>query len=204
MVVPKIIFLVPYRNRKNDKIHFDVYIKYLLEDYSVDEYEIYFCHQNDVRAFNRGATKNIGFIAMRNKYPDDYKNITFVFNDIDTLPINKNLLNYKTSSGIVKHFYGFKFALGGIFSIIGSDFEKIGGFPNFWGWGYEDNVINIRCIENNLKIDRSNFYNIFDNNFVLTNIKSKKILNNKKPDINNSNINNLNTINVDEASAMRE
>ena len=91
---PKIIFIVPYRNRENDKTHFEVYIKYLLEDIDSNDYEIYYSHQNDTRAFNRGAVKNIGFIAMRDKYPDTYKSITFVFNDIDTLPIRKNMLDY--------------------------------------------------------------------------------------------------------------
>ena len=47
--------------------------------------------------FNRGATKNIGFLAM--KYPDTYKQITFVFNDVDTIPNKKNLFNYKTRKG---------------------------------------------------------------------------------------------------------
>ena len=122
---PKIVFIIPYRNRENDKIHFEVYIKYLLEDFNKDDYEIYYSHQNDSRAFNRGAVKNIGFIAMRDKYPDDYKNIVFVFNDIDILPIRKDLLNYYTTKGVVKHFYGFNYALGGIFSITGYDFEKI-------------------------------------------------------------------------------
>lgn len=191
---PKIIFIVPYRNRENDKTHFEVYIKYLLEDIDSNDYEIYYSHQNDTRAFNRGAVKNIGFIAMRDKYPDTYKSITFVFNDIDTLPIRKNMINYLTTHGTVKHYYGFNFALGGIFSITGEDFEKINGFPNFWGWGFEDNVINNRCIENNINIDRSNFYNIFDNNFVQTTITTKKILNNRKPDINNCSNDNLSTI----------
>ena len=118
MNFPKLVFIVPYRNRKNDKTHFEIYIKYLLEDYSQEEYEIYYSHQNDTRAFNRGATKNIGFLAIRDKYPDNYRDITFVFNDIDILPINKNLLNYYTTNGVVKHFYGFNFALGGIFLLL--------------------------------------------------------------------------------------
>ena len=47
----------------------------------------------------------------------------------------------------------------------------------------EDNVINNRCIENKINIDRSNYYPIFDNNFVQTSIKYKKLLNNISPDI---------------------
>mgnify|MGYP006214976639 CR=1 FL=1 len=74
-------------------------------------YEIYFSHQKDERPFNRGAMKNIGFIALARKYPNDYKNITYVFNDVDTLPYTKNLLPYETTHGVVKHFYGFTFAL---------------------------------------------------------------------------------------------
>ena len=52
---------------------------------------------------------------MRDKYPQEYKNITFVFNDIDTIPHRKNLFDYETKPGIIKHFYGFKHALGGFF-----------------------------------------------------------------------------------------
>ena len=110
--------------------------------------------------FNRGAMKNIGFIAMAHKYPNDYKNITYVFNDVDTVPFTKGVLNYDTQHGIVKHFYGYEFALGGIFSIKGSDFEKSGGFPNFWAWGCEDNIMQNRVIKCGLNIDRSNYYQI--------------------------------------------
>ena len=158
MNIPEIIFIVPYRDREPQKTHFSVYMRYILEDLPKNSYKIYFSHQKDIRSFNRGAMKNIGFLAMKEKYPNHYKNITFVFNDIDCIPNEKNTINFKTTIGKVKHFYGFKFALGGIFSISGSDFEKCNGFPNFWGWGLEDNIINKRILNKNIIIDRSNFF----------------------------------------------
>ena len=129
-----------------------------------EEYKIYYIHQNDKRDFNRGAVKNIGFLTVKNKYPNHYKNITLVFNDVDTMPYTKNFLNYDTTNGVVKHFYGYTFALGGIVSIKCEDFERVGGFPNFWTWGYEDNLLNKRVIKHNIAIDRSQFYHIMDKN----------------------------------------
>ena len=156
-IVPKRVFIVPYRNRIQHKFFFSKYMSFILED--KDDYEIYFSHQCDARTFNRGATKNIGFLAIKEKYPDDYKNITFIFNDVDTIPFYK-IFDYETTEGAVKHYYGFKYALGGIVAIKGSDFEKINGFPCFWGWGMEDNVLQKRCDRCGLKIDRSVFYDI--------------------------------------------
>jgi hypothetical protein len=176
MSIPSLIFVVPYRNRKYLKIHFDKYITYLLEDISKEDYKIYFVHQTDTRPFNRGGMKNIGFLAMKDKYPDNYKDITFVFNDIDTMPAEKNLINYKTTHGNVKHFYGFDFALGGIFSITGGDFEKCGGFPNYWAWGLEDNAMQQRVIKNKLNLDRSQFFKYMDPRFIQIPYDIKRIL----------------------------
>lgn len=132
-------------------------MSFILEN--CDDYEILFSHQCDARTFNRGATKNIGFLAAKNKYPDHYKNITFIFNDVDTIPFYK-IFDYETTLGVVKHYYGYKYTLGGIVVVKGSDFEKLNGYPCFWGWGMEDNVLQKRCDDNNIKIDRSLFYNI--------------------------------------------
>ena len=100
--IPKKVFIVPYRNRIQHKFFFSKYMSFILEN--DDDYEIFFSHQCDVRTFNRGATKNIGFLAVKKKYPDHYKDIDFVFNDVDTIPFNK-IFNYSTQVGIVKHFY---------------------------------------------------------------------------------------------------
>ena len=154
---PKRVFIVPYRNRSQHKFFFCKYMNFLLENQT--DCEIYFSHQCDTRSFNRGATKNIGFLAIKDKYPNDYGNMTFVFHDIDTMPFHK-LFDYSTSHGVVKHYYGFKYALGGIVAMTGYDFEKINGFPNFWGWGMEDNVLQKRCEQARLFIDRSHFYQI--------------------------------------------
>jgi hypothetical protein len=156
-VAPKRVFIVPYRNRIQHKFFFSKHMSFILED--CDDYEIYFSHQCDARTFNRGAAKNIGFLAIKEKYPDDYKNITFIFNDVDTIPFYK-IFDYETTEGVVKHYYGFKYALGGIIVMKGSDFEKTNGFPCYWGWGMEDNALQKRCDAYGLKIDRSTFYEI--------------------------------------------
>ena len=164
--VPKLIFIIPYRDREQQKSFFIRQMLYVLEDINKDDYAIYFAHQCDNRDFNRGAMKNIGFLAMKQKYPNDYQNITFIFNDVDTMPFTKNFLNYDTTHGNVKHFYGYTFTLGGIVSIKGSDYEKSNGFPNLWAWGYEDNMFQQRVLSCGLHIDRSQFYPMMDKNIL--------------------------------------
>ena len=163
MSIPKIIFVVPYRDREHQLSFFDDHMRNrVLVDYQKGEYLIIYAHQMDTRDFNRGAMKNIGFIAGKNMFPDNYKDITFVFNDVDTMPYVKNFLNYQTTKGVVKHFYGYEFALGGIVSITGEDFEKTNGYPNLFAWACEDNELQKRVLAAGLRIDRSQFYPIMD------------------------------------------
>jgi len=164
--IPRLIFIVPYRDREQQYQFFKRHMQYILEDYQPSDYQIFYIHQCDNREFNRGALKNLGFLITKYRYPNDYKKMTLVFNDIDTMPYTKNFLNYETYPGNVKHFYGFDYALGGIVSMNAADFEKINGFPNFWAWGYEDNSLNSRVKNAGLRIDRSQFYPLMDKNIL--------------------------------------
>ena len=175
-VTPKIVFIVPYRDREEHLKVFSSHMQTLLQKYPKNYYKIHYIHQCDNRPFNRGAMKNIGFLMIKNKYPNTYKNITFVFNDIDTIPKTPSTIsNYETKPGVIKHFYGFRNALGGIVSINASDFEKIAGFPNFWAWGYEDNLLQIRILYNKMEINRDIFYDIKKNTKDIIRLKEDNI-----------------------------
>ena len=158
--VPSLIFIVPYRDREAHYKIFSVTMKVKLAN--APSHKILYIHQKDDRSFNRGAMKNIGFLVVKRMYPESYKNITLVFNDIDTMPAKNTVLPYETEQGKIKHFYGFEYTLGGIVSIKAGDFERLNGFPNFWAWGYEDNLLQMRAIINKIPIDRSVFYKIND------------------------------------------
>jgi len=164
--IPRLVFIVPYRDREQQYQFFKKHMQYVMEDYQPSDYRIFYIHQCDNREFNRGALKNLGFLITKYRYPNDYKKMTLVFNDIDTMPFTKNFLRYETQPGNVKHFYGFEYALGGIVSINAADFEKINGFPNFWAWGYEDNLLNMRVKNAGLHIDRSQFFHLMDKNIL--------------------------------------
>ena len=160
MAAPARIFIVPYRDRATHRRDLLRCLNDLLD--GEDDWEVFFVHQQDRRPFNRGAMKNIGFLLMRSRYPAYYRDITFIFHDVDTRPRHRGQFPYDTQHGVVSHYHGTYYALGGAFAIKGGDFERTGGFPNFWGWGLEDNAMQDRCIRAGLRIDRSHFVPLRD------------------------------------------
>jgi hypothetical protein len=162
LIPPQYMFIIPYRDREVEKDFFIKHMRTIMEDYAPISYRFLFIHQTDTRLFNRGAMKNIGFITLKMQFPTQYQNVNLIFNDVDTMPSKKNLLNYETRPGVAKHFYGFRFALGGIVSMKAIDFERCNGFPNFFGYAYEDNLLYKRCQNFGIDIDRSNFFPIRD------------------------------------------
>lgn len=154
-----VIFIIPYRDRKRELERWINHMTPILDGLN---YEVFVIHQRDNRRFNRGAMKNIGFHMVKRKYPKTYRDITLVFNDIDTMPLEKGQFTFPVERGQVRHFVGFKFAFGGIVSIRAGDFEQIGGYPNFWSWGYEDNILRERWVAmfGEQSIDYSQFVKI--------------------------------------------
>lgn len=178
---PPLVFIIPYRDRAEHRSQFleavDIYFKQLKKE---KDYIILFSHQFDERPFNRGAIKNLGFIYIKQKYPRDYKNITLVFNDVDIFPtFDISLDYYQTIHGTIKHFYGVDFALGGSISITGYDFERINGFPNYWEWGMEDNVLQSRALFHGITIDRSNMAKIGDDTYTQLQHGETRVVDNK-------------------------
>ena len=180
--VPDVVFIVPYRNREQHKTFFTRYMKdYVLKDVKY-RWQIVFVHQHDMRAFNRGAMKNLGFKYLKDKYPKYYKDITIVFNDVDTAPYKPDLVDFRTKHGVAKHFYGFTFALGGLVSMKAGDFETLNGFPNLWAWGFEDNELQYRWNEQFGKstIDRSTFFKDGDSNILVIYHGNHKLVSSKQ------------------------
>jgi hypothetical protein len=128
-----------------------------MEEYLTDvDYQIFIIEQSDDKPFNRGKLLNVGYeFACDNGC--DY----FVFHDVDMLAEE---VDYSYSdkplhlaTHLQEHDYEATFFdyFGGVTMFNKQDFELINGFSNeYWGWGFEDDDLLIRCLDSNLELDK--------------------------------------------------
>lgn len=163
-VVPTHIFLIPYRDRKDDLNIFIQKVPIILKEDGITNFQFFVIHQDDKKLFNRGMMLNIGFLEVKKRYPNNWRNIQLVCHDVDIYPTKPGVIKYQTSIGKVNHPYGvlrpqFKGTVGGICIIMGEDYFRSGGHPNLYGWGGEDVGMSRRCQARGIEIDESNFIN---------------------------------------------
>jgi hypothetical protein len=152
----KIGIIVPYRNRYTHLEQFKQHIVTYLDINGYDNYEIIIVEQDDAKLFNRGMLLNIGFKEAK-KLKCDY----VVFHDVDMLPIDVDYSYSDTPIHLATDNIPFESYFGGITLFPSELFEKINGFSNlYWGWGFEDDDLRYRCIQNDVP-----FQNIIGDTF---------------------------------------
>ena len=176
-----VAIIVPYRDihaSQNRAKHLQQFIPHLhqflqkqMKKGTLIDYHIYIVEQsNDGRKFNRGKLLNIGFdIARKNKCRSSNgnngnpvaKHDIFIFHDVDLLPGDDLGASYTKFPSVPLHiarvwdrYSNNPKYFGGIVSFSESDMKRINGYPNtFWGWGGEDDEMQKRCENLNLRWD---------------------------------------------------
>ena len=139
---------VPYRNREEHLHQFVPQVGKHLKEQGVD-FQMYFCHQDDDKLFNRGATKNI---AAKHAFEEgcDY----IVWHDIDMIPEKgvdysypiDNPIHLATRISQMDYKLKYHEYFGGAVLFSKEQVEKTNGYSNdYWDWGMEDDDLFWRC-----------------------------------------------------------
>jgi len=167
---PTHIIILPYRDRQTELDEFNrVMPEYFNQDICErqgGQWEIWYIEQPDGKLFNRGALLNIGALEAQCRFhpiitATDYaklNDITLVFHDVDITIHDPGLIQYECQPGEVRHPYGEidsrKGPMLGCFCIMRlGDFLRIGGFPNYYGWGLEDVALGHRCLAHQIQVN---------------------------------------------------
>jgi hypothetical protein len=153
----KLGIIVPYRNRYEHLEKFKKSIVEYLDSNTYENYVIIIVEQDDAKLFNRGMLLNIGFKEAK-EHGCDY----VVFHDVDMLP---EYVNYSYSDKPIHLATNFVLEddekprtifdeyFGGVTLFPMKSFEEINGYSNkYWGWGYEDDDLRLRCSEKNIPL----------------------------------------------------
>jgi hypothetical protein len=159
-MIKKLGVIVPFRNRYDQiEIFKDKIITYLSSKNIL--FDLIIVEQDNAKLFNRGMLLNIGFNYAK-KLKCDY----VVFHDIDMIPID---VDYSYSTVPMHLATGFKNSkrelfdtyFGGVTMFPIETFEKIDGYSNkYWGWGFEDDDLLLRCIKHSVELDTLKIKNI--------------------------------------------
>lgn len=160
----KLGIIVPYRRREHQLPIFLEYISRYLSGKDIP-YQIFIIDQDDGKQFNRGMLLNIGF-----KYAKQNRCDYVVFHDVDMLPIDVDYsyseipLHLATdfmSDGGDKKRETFQEYFGGVTLFPMSEFKRINGYSNkYWGWGFEDTDLLLRCKVNGVPLDTLKIKNV--------------------------------------------
>jgi len=163
----KVGIIVPYRHRLLHLTKFKTYMPQYLRTKNIP-FEIIIVNQDDAKLFNRGMLLNIGF-----KYAQNLGCDYVIFHDVDLLPVGADYSYDDKPIHLAKkiQFHDderklidkttFDKYFGGVtlFPII--DFIKVNGYSNkYWGWGYEDDDLLLRCIKKNIDVDEHKLKNM--------------------------------------------
>lgn len=150
----KLGVVVPYRDREEQLKSF---LSHMSEYLDTIDHTIIVVEQSDDNDFNRGKLLNIGFNSAV-KEGCDY----VVFHDVDLLPINADYSYTDRPTHLIGEIItpeGFDRTLfdeyfGGVTIFPTSVFQAINGYSNeYWGWGFEDDNLMLRCTTNKVVVD---------------------------------------------------
>lgn len=189
----KLGVIVPYRNRENQLSLFKKRLTRYLDQNDIS-HELIIVHQDDGRLFNRGMLLNIGFQHAL-KLKCDY----VVFHDVDMIPTHVDYSYSDIPLHLATEFYSretretsnsyFDEYFGGVTMFPIELFKSIDGYSNkYWGWGYEDDDLLLRCVKNGISLDTKRLKNV-------NNSGTKLKLNGVNAYIKGKNFNNLLNLN---------
>jgi len=158
----KLGIIVPYRDRYEQLEYFKKYMISYLYKLKI-KYELIIIEQDNAKLFNRGVLLNIGF-----KYAKKLKCDYVIFHDVDMIPIDADYSYSDKPLHLATYFEKnkkmnrivFDEYFGGVTLFPIEDFEKINGYSNkYWGWGFEDSDLLLRCKQGNIKLDEKKIKN---------------------------------------------
>lgn len=148
----KLGIVVPYQKRPT---HLHTFINHLSTELKLD-CQIIVVDQRSPKTFNRGKLLNIGFLKAK-EMGCDY----VIFHDVDMISKDSSY-DYESKpfhliSKLTTENPGQRTMLdtyfGGVTLFPANVFESINGFSNeFKGWGFEDDDLMLRCIENDIDL----------------------------------------------------